>query len=151
MILRRLPETPRKRLDLQVAGERLDRETGGQWVADDLAKFTYRNPSVPGVVVDAVLIPQQVERVRRAAQGSVIHIHLTAPLHQLEARYASKRSGIEESGSYSDLLGSTTEANVDQLAKHADLVFDTDTTSLDDEIALVVKRIGQQASQERRR
>jgi adenylosuccinate synthase len=141
LILRRLPETPRTRVDLQAAGERLDTETGGRWVADELATLMSRDRSAPGYIVDAVLIRQQVDAVRRIAQGPGLHVHLTAPRHELEARYTKKRSGIEESDSYSVVLRSATEANVEQLGKHADLVFDTSRTSIADEVDIVAKRL----------
>ena len=73
----------------------------------------------------------------------MVHVHLTAPRHELETRYAKKRSGIKESGSYSALLRSATESNVDELGKQADLVFDTAETSLNDEVAEVVRRLDQ--------
>jgi adenylosuccinate synthase len=145
-ILRRLPDTPRTRLDLQAAGERLDRETGGRWVADELRGLLVGDRASPGVVVDAVLIPGQVEAVRAVAGLRVIHAHLTAPRHELEARYANKRSGIEESDRYSDLLRSATEVNVEQLSEVADLVVDTSLIPLQDEIDLVVNRLNGAAS-----
>jgi len=145
-ILRRLPETPRTRVDLQAAGERLDHMTGGQWVADELVELMSRDSSSPGFVVDAVLIPQQVEAVRRASQGPVVHVHLTAPRHELEARYVKKRSGLAESDNYSVVLRSRTEANVDQLSKQADLLFNTAETSLQKEVDIVAKHLGQEAS-----
>jgi adenylosuccinate synthase len=145
-ILRRLPNTPLTRVDLQAAGERLDRETDGGWVADELRELVATDRALRGVVVDAVLIPEQVEAVRRASPGQVLHVHLSAPRRELEARYAKKRSGIEESDSYSALLRSPTESNVDQLGKQADLVFDTAKTSLLDEVDLVAKRLDEGAS-----
>jgi adenylosuccinate synthase len=143
-ILRRLPETPRTRVDLQAAGERLDQQTSGQWVADELVELMARDLSAPGFVVDAVLIAEQVEAVRRARQGPVVHVHLTAPLAELEARYANKRSGLEESDNYPVVLRNATEASVDQLGKDADLVFDTAKTSLEAEVDAVAKKLGQE-------
>jgi len=120
--------------------------TGGQWVADELVELMSRDSSSPGFVVDAVLIPQQVEAVRRASQGPVVHVHLTAPRHELEARYVKKRSGLAESDNYSVVLRSRTEANVDQLSKQADLLFNTAETSLQKEVDIVAKHLGQEAS-----
>src|SRR6266540_3217439 len=74
LILSRLPETPLTRVNLQAAGERLDQETDGQWVAHELVKLMSGDSSARGYVVDAVFIPQQVEAVRRAAQGPVLHV-----------------------------------------------------------------------------
>lgn len=142
-ILRRLPETPHTRLDLQMAGESLDRDTSGQWVADELGELIARERESPGFVVDAVLIPAQVEAIRSAAKRPIVHVHLTAPRQVLEARYAKKQGGIEESESYSDLLRSATEANVDRLGKLADLEIDTSVTPLQNEIDLVEEQLDQ--------
>jgi hypothetical protein len=132
-------------VDLQAIGESLDRETGGKWVADELVTLMSQNHTAKGFVVDAVMIPEQVEGVRRAAQGAVIHVHLTAPLPELESRYTEKRGGIEEAGSYSVVLRNATEANVGELGKLANLVVDTTKTSLDDEVDLVVERLDQES------
>jgi adenylosuccinate synthase len=140
-ILRRLPDTPRARNELQAAGEALDRDSGGQWVADELATLMSRDRSVPGFVVDAVLIPEQIEAVRQRTPGQVLHAHLTAPQHELEARYRRKRGDIEEADSYSMLLGNATEANVHRLSEHADLEFDTSITPIQQEVDQIVRRL----------
>lgn len=142
-ILRRMPDTPRTRADLQEAGERLDRETGGRWVVDELRKVAVKDPSSAGIVVDAVFIPEQVEAIRGAALGPVLHVHLTAPRHELETRYASKRGGIKEAHRYSEVLLSATEAKVDELGKVADVVIDTSLTPLKDELDRVKRRLTQ--------
>jgi adenylosuccinate synthase len=145
-ILRRLPDTPRTRADLQAAGERLDRDTGGQWVADELQDLIARAQASPGVVVDAVLIPEQVKSIRATTMQPVIHVHLTAPTKVLEARYAYKQGGIKESERYSELLRSATEANVDQLRNLADLVFDSSVTTIEYEVDSVIARLGRTPS-----
>jgi adenylosuccinate synthase len=129
-------------VDLQAAGERLDHETHGRWVADELEQLiTSSDPYLTGVVVDAILIAEQIAAVRRSSRGPVLHVHLTAPRRVLETRYASKRSGIEESDSYSVLLRSATESNVEQLTRQADLVFDTSLASVEDEVDVVERRL----------
>ena len=140
-ILRRRPATPRTRVDLQAAGEALDLDTGGKWVADELAKLVSMHSSAPGFVVDSVLILEQVEAVRRSSHGQVLHVHLTAPMHELEARYSRKRGGIVEADSYSVLRRSATEANIDRLSGHADLAFDTSITDAQQEVDQIIRRL----------
>jgi adenylosuccinate synthase len=140
-ILHRLPETPRTRVDLQAAGERLDRETAGRWVADELRNLLTPEREAHGVVVDAVLIPEQVDAIRASSGLPVLHVHLTAPRQVLERRYGIKRGGIKEAEQYTDLLASSTEANVDQLSRIADIVVDTSTTPLEEEIDRVVNHL----------
>jgi adenylosuccinate synthase len=140
-ILRRLPETPRTRVDLQAAGERLDRETGGRWVADEVRDQLDAEQKVGGIVVDAVLIQQQVDAVRAGTTPPVFHVHLTAPASVLESRYAIKEGGIEEALRYSEVRRSKTEARVGDLAQLADLVIDTSVTPLSDEMKLVIEQL----------
>jgi adenylosuccinate synthase len=139
-ILRRLPRTPRTRRDLQAAGERLDRETNGRWVADELRGLLDAHGELPDVVVDAVMIDKQVEAVRAVTRTPVVHVHLTAPKNVLEDRYVAKQSGIKEEKHYADLLRNPTEASVERLRVIADFAIDSSVTPLDAEVAEVLAR-----------
>lgn len=142
-ILRRLPDTPRTRVALQAAGERLDRETGGHWVAEEVQGLLERNALAAGVVVDAVMVRGQIDAVRALTGHTKLHIHLTARIRELERRYSIKRGGITEEPRYSDLLRSATEAQVGQLAPIADVVIDTSATLFSEEFELVTTRLGE--------
>lgn len=140
-ILRRLPRTRQTRVDLQAAGEDLDRATQGRWVADEVQQMLEKGGSPTGIVVDAVLIPAQVDAVRALMGHTVVHIHLTAPLGELERRYSQKKASIVETPRYVEVLESKTEAAVPGLADPADLVIDTSLMSLADELRIVLSRI----------
>lgn len=140
-ILRRLPQTPRTRSDLQAAGESLDHETHGQWVALELQELLSKAATQHGVVIDAVLIPEQIAAIRAVGSLPAVHVHLTAPIHELERRYARRTGGIAEASRYRDVLGNQTEARVGELAAIADLVIDTSRTPLEEEVRTVLERL----------
>src|SRR5438046_2983345 len=54
------------RSELQGAGETLDRRTGGEWVAQAVAKRTVGLDKNATIIVDAVRIRGQVDGLRRA-------------------------------------------------------------------------------------
>lgn len=112
--------------NLQAFGDKLDIRTGGSWVRDAIARLAAEESEDFSVIVDAVRIPQQIESIREAFGGNVIHIHLTAPLHVLEARYLKRqRDEDKELASYAKVLENDTEKLVDQLIDIADVVIDT--------------------------
>src|SRR5688572_25206871 len=55
-----------ERAALQAAGDALDRETGGAWVADALSREVAELPEDAVVIVDAVRIAGQVDALREA-------------------------------------------------------------------------------------
>lgn len=127
---------PRDRAGLQAYGERLDTETGGMWVAQDLAEYLSDVEASRLVVVDGVRIAAQIDAMRSAFGRDVVHLHLHAPHDELVARYerrkASGASQIEELPSYDDVARNATEAQVAELARDADFAIDSQRCSADD-------------------
>lgn len=121
-----------ERRHLQAAGEALDRETGGIWVADALAASVQAMPVDAMVIVDSVRIERQVRAIREKFGSRVTHIHLTAPMEILEARYASRRGHVQELSSYQEVRANATEQGVEALAEIADVVIDTHDASEDE-------------------
>lgn len=143
------PSTQPERLPLQKAGEHLDRLNGGQWVADQLARYVNDRPtqedSSDVLVVDAVRIKGQIDHIRRTfGNGSrVIHVHLTASHDELARRYARRKPRSGEAERYENLAAqSATERNVERLAKVADLVVHTDRCTPGDVLVRVAAAIG---------
>jgi adenylosuccinate synthase len=119
---------PRDRAGLQAFGERLDNETGGAWVAQDLAEVVGEVARGRLIVVDGVRIAGQVDAMRAAFGRDVVHLHLHAPYEELAARYQRRRqsgSEIEELSSYDDVARNPTEAQVPELAADADVAIDS--------------------------
>jgi adenylosuccinate synthase len=111
---------------LQIQGERLDRRTRGRWVLDELRDISSQNTQVNEVVVDSVRIEEQIDAIREAYGPKVVHVHLTAPINELEQRFNLRRKlGKEKDFQYAEVRENATEKQVGDLAKTADIVIDT--------------------------
>ena len=133
LILKARPRTVRERRKLQLAGQRLDNEDGGNWVARELQgsiDAATEGQTPQGMfVVDSVRIPGQVEAIRRAYGAVVHHIHLTASQEELRTRYGKRLSQEDSAVGYDALKRNRTERKIEDLARLADVVVDTDRCS----------------------
>jgi adenylosuccinate synthase len=132
------------RAGLQEAGERLDRETSGIWLAEAFAQEVAQSPGDAIVVLDAVRVSEQVSAIRELLGPRVVHIHLQAPVDVLAGRYAeaTSRSGLAELGSYEQVTANPTEASVDELAVGADIVVDTERSRPEDVLVQAASQLG---------
>jgi len=138
------PILPTTRAQFQDAGDALDRQDGGRWVAIGLSqRLAGCDESTPVLVLDSVRIPEQLAELRTAFGGVLTHVHLKAKHSVIEERYQARPSSIREFSSYSEAeKHSTTEREVDRLEALADLVIDTDRCEADDLYARVSARMG---------
>lgn len=134
--------TALERAALQVAGESLDRDTGGRWVADALLQRASQLGPDQIILVDAVRIAEQIEGIRQAFGGRVVHVHLTAPQSTLAERYGRRTGSIRELTSYDAVQANPTESRVDALAGIADVVVDTNRSSPADVVVRVAAQLG---------
>lgn len=143
-LLKRLaPDLEQERRTLQRYGERLDKETKGAWVRDGLQSFLLQAESAPIVIVDSARIEGQVESIRESYGQAVVHVHLTAELSELGARYRKRAdSGLKELPSYDEVRRNKTERRIDELAKIADIVVQTDRCTPGDVLIRVASQIG---------
>jgi len=139
LLLEHLPRMGPGRRAAQLAGQRLDKETGGRWLADSLNRKLMNEERFELLVVDSVRIPEQVHFLRQSG-WAVTHVHLDANEETLAKRYAS-RAKDGEFASYRELSKNWTERHVNELSKLADVVIDTDRCSADDVFARVVARL----------
>lgn len=142
LIYERLPKTPRTRRPSQLAGQRLDRETGGRWLADVLnERLLNADPTKPLdlLVIDSVRIADQVHYLRQSG-WAITHVHLEASDEALEQRYAN-RPADGELASYADLAKNWTERQVNSLEKMADVVIYTDRCNAEDVFSRVIARL----------
>jgi adenylosuccinate synthase len=123
----------------QRAGDRLERETDGQWISDALNKKLLSDPSLVTVVVDSVRTAKQIQHIRQGGRG-VVHVHLAASDQALVERYQA-RSTTDDTATYEDLARNRTEKRIDTLAAMADVVVDTDRCSAEDVYARIAARI----------
>lgn len=135
------PEVPLERKPLQEAGETLDRETGGRWVSRALEELLASDDEDVSVVIDSARLKEQIDAIRSAYGPVVTHVHLTAPIQDLNQRYENRESPLGESPSYDVLRADRTEAKVESLQECADVVIDTRRNSGDDVFERVASRL----------
>lgn len=131
-----------ERRALQEFGERMDRETGGAWVASTVEPLVSGLPDRSVVIVDAVRLREQVDALRAVFGRRVLHVHLHAPVPDLAARYPRKSGGIRELGDYEQVRANATESRVPELAEAADISIDTSLSSAADVEVRAAARLG---------
>jgi adenylosuccinate synthase len=111
---------------LQIEGERLDKKTQGSWVLRALMERSSEYLSASDCIVDSVRIVEQIRTIREAFGVRVIHVHLTAPLKELELRFNNRRKHGRDTGfQYSEIISDPTENQIEKLAEIADVVINT--------------------------
>jgi adenylosuccinate synthase len=128
------PQLPLERRALQQFGESLDRKSSGSWIVEPLTKKLDELPTNSLVFIDSIRMKGQADAIReRYGSLNTIHIHLHAPDHILEQRYAQRlRKDIKELSSYAETQNNRTEKNVPKLARIADFVIDTQRCTKED-------------------
>jgi len=138
-------ELPAERKALQDFGDRLDRETQGQWVRDALQRLLASlGPSEPEaiILVDAVRILDQIKAIRKAYGFSVLHFHLQTPPETLSRRYRHRSSGLKELPSFTEVTRNPTEARIADLENAADVVINTKLCRKEDVLAKAATYLG---------
>lgn len=136
---------PDDRAALQRAGEALDKQTGGQWLAECVEREVEGLQDNVEVLVDAVRTEKQIEALRARFGSRVFHIHITARDECLRDRYETRRMsrGHErELLSYEEMRQDPTESAVDALHDTADVVIDTERCTSDDVLVRVASHLG---------
>jgi adenylosuccinate synthase len=148
-MIRDLTNADLDRAALQKAGEGLDQKTRGAWVARELTRVLTQpaagQPEVAEhgrVLVDSVRLATQVEAIRKAFGQRVVHVHLTAPEHELARRYELRQTRMREFASYAEMRADPTEASVDDLRQVADIVIDTLRSTPEDVVVRVASQLG---------
>ncbi|WBQ04454.1 adenylosuccinate synthetase [Kribbella sp. CA-293567] len=131
-----------ERAAMQRFGTQLDTETDGHWVADAVSRkvsgASDLQVSDVGLtslfIVDAVRIKKQIDELRAAFGGNVVHLHLYSSQDVLAHRYAERgdTSGLQELSSYDEVAADPTEAGVRDLASDADVAIDTERSNIRD-------------------
>lgn len=136
-------ESP-NRSALQKVGDALDRQTGGEWLAEAVVGTANSLEADAIIVVDSARILAQIEGLRIAFGRRVVHLHLQAPPDVISARYEGRRgsSNLVEMSSYSEVRENPTEAAIDQLAEHADVVIDTARCTAEDVFTRAASHLG---------
>ncbi|MCR1981394.1 adenylosuccinate synthetase [Cellulosimicrobium cellulans] len=134
----------RDRGSFQEYGDALDRETHGQWVVEAAMRASVQPHRL--LIIDAVRIQDQVVALRKEFGRALVHVHLaTTDRGVLAERYRARQvdaSPITELASYEEVLRNPTEAQVGELADHADVVLDTVRNTVDDLLVRCEARLG---------
>jgi adenylosuccinate synthase len=124
--------TSDERRALQDAGDTLDLETNGAWVADAAEEASADSPESAILLIDSARIGAQVSRLKeRFGTAAVYHVHLTAPDEVLEGRYLARPAEMKEFSTYAEVRQSGTEAAIEDLAEIADIVVEASKSSPD--------------------
>ncbi|MGO8184151.1 adenylosuccinate synthetase [Rhizobium leguminosarum] len=115
---------PNERKALQDAGEKLDLETDGQWVATAAESEAASTEPNQFIFIDAVRIESQIRHLRTVFGDKVLHLHLTASDEILQDRYSKRPSELKEFETYEEVRASVTERAIEQLGTTADMVLD---------------------------
>ena len=139
----RLGDARSGRVNLQEEGDRLDEETNGRWVLDELARELRQWDEDKSVVVDSVRIPEQVLAIREAYGPIVSHVHLTAPIDVLTERFNSRKRPSDAAGglSYEDVRANYTESHVGRLEDTADIVINSNRCNPKDVLVRVASHL----------
>lgn len=129
---------------LQHYGEELDRRTAYTWVAQDLAPRVAELPDRSVIVIDAIRVRDQLTSLQRTFGRRITHVHLTADLAHLAARYRDRgrASGLSEPASYDLVRADPTEAAIEDLADCADVLIDTAANDPADVLVRCAARVG---------
>lgn len=117
-LIQSVKEVKSERRALQRAGDVLDRDTNGEWIAQAVASKLQSLPEDCSIVIGAVRIKKQIDALRRAFGSRVVHIHLTASEEELRSRYENGgiQRSVEELKTYADVRKNKTERLIEQLA-----------------------------------
>ena len=127
---------------LQAQGERLDRKSRGRWVLEELREWANEIKAGSQLVVDSVRISEQIQAIREAYGPAVIHVHLTAPIDELERRFNQRRQqGRERDFKYSEVRENPTEKQIGDLSKIADIVINTKRCTEEDVLIRTVSHL----------
>ena len=115
------------RIGLQEAGETLDRETQGAWVAQLALRLTDNTPQQSLWILDSVRRENQIEHFRGIFGKQVLHAHLKATSQILMERYEARRNSDsrDKAVAYDHAKESETEKLAAMLGNIADVVFST--------------------------
>lgn len=134
LIQKARPRIQKTRRAFQRAGDTLDRQQGGMWVANGLvdcvAQAEGTTPSGMFVVNSARTV-EQIRCVRNAFGINVHHIHLTAEPDELKRRYEERQTSEKGNIPYEQVKKNKTERDVGKLSEIADIVVSTDRCSED--------------------
>lgn len=132
------------RLSLQDLGDVLDGETEHKWLFDEVLKIANDLPPNVPVVVDNVRTAEQLDFFRKSPSLKLIHVHLYAPIEELNRRFRKRanRREQEAASSYSEADLLKDGGDVVFFKNDADVRINTGRTDTADNVVRVAARLG---------
>lgn len=126
-----------KREVYQHVGNKLDKETNGEWLVNFFQEELIQHDRI---VIDAVRIKPQIDAFRSRYGNSVIHIHLTGDSEELKQRFLKRDENLTEED-YKKYKSDPTEKKVNNLNTNADLVINTSSIYSEDATLLIANKL----------
>lgn len=131
---------------LQAAGESLDHETDGKWVADALALQAKTLGDELIALVDSIRIAKQADHLRSEFGEKFKHLHLSAAHDVLAQRFIERKNkgdlAVLEFATYEEAKANATEAAVEGLGRIADIRINTDQLAPEAAAMLAIDQLG---------
>lgn len=134
----------KKRPDYQKLGAALDDRTNGTWVMKGFSD-ELKSKKQDRFVIDSCRILKQIKAFRDNFRSQVFHVHVKAPEDVLRKRFEDRDHKLDKQThpeeiipSYEQVKKDSTEAQVKDLEKEADLVIDTDIYQQADDSAVAI-------------
>lgn len=132
------------RRSLQTLGDQLDSGSAGEWVFSAVLERASRLGQNARVVVDNIRTREQLERFRGRYDIRVTHVHLYAPLPELQRRYDKRREedSIADIDAYTAADVLQVDADVQFFKLDADVRINVARTDTPDNLVRVAARLG---------
>ncbi len=136
--------TQMDRRSLQALGDRMDEESQGSWILDEVLSRMSTLPPNQSIVVDNIRTAAQLDQFRRNPAVTVAHVHLYAPTKELHARFARRASSDPSLAheTYESIDHIKVDADIDSFKKDADVRINTGRTDQRDSLVRVAARLG---------
>jgi adenylosuccinate synthase len=130
------------RQSLQALGDQLDAESKGEWVFHAVLEKVRRRDA--RIVVDNVRTQEQLKRFRGHHDLRVTHVHLYAPLPELQRRYEKRQQEgcFSEAETYASADVLKDDADVNFFKLDADVRINVARTDTRDNLVRVAARLG---------
>jgi adenylosuccinate synthase len=131
------PNAEQSRRELQELGARLEKDTGGDWLAAAVATAASSDSMC---VVDSVRTRQQVSKIRQLVPPA-IHVHIAASDAVRRQRFEDRRAMRSEPSTFEEAASHPIEAEVDGLAEIADLVVHSTQLTAEQTLQVVIESL----------
>lgn len=142
LILQRNSNIKRERASLQRAGNRLDRDTNFEWIAEEIGRISRKTEFEFPIVLDGVRKQPQIEALQNSfGHRHVRHVHLQANRDVRKTRFQSRNRDSDSKADFDQISKNSSEREALKLGEVADIVVDTDRFTKDGVFSHVCSRL----------